>query len=183
MKVMGVDPGPEESHLAYWDGIHVLYSRSYTNIDMLHILSMVEDDCLVAIEYITTMTFRVPQTVMDTAVWVGQFIYASRHRGPYTIKRLDIKKHICGRGNAKDTDIRNAIVGDLGELWSWQDMIRDGEIVRKKSGRFKGEPKKERLLNPAYCEPVSGDQWQALAVAKTVYDLIKNGGELRRWHH
>jgi hypothetical protein len=81
---------------------------------------------------------------MLTCVWIGRFIEA--WSGPWAfVHRLEEKLTVCGRSNATDSNIRQALI----DRWGGKERA----VGKKKSA------------GPLY--GISNDLWQALAVAVT----------------
>ena len=189
MKIVGVDPGNEVSHVVSWDGERVLENLSLINDEMRHYLMMFEG--VVAIEDITPSKPRMidpkakadgtkpekiaapmPKSVIDTAKWAGVFWECSKHNTRHYITRLTVKKQICQYGLAKDPDIRRKIIDRYGEPMEWIEQLDgDGNPIVKKSGPEKGQPKLIHVHNKIYGSLVK-DQWQAFAVALTAWETI-----------
>ncbi len=187
--ILGIDPGNEVSHGIVWDGNRVIEAFSLTNEEMRHYVQMFEG--VIAIEKVTPSKPRMfnpkkkaegqepqmipapmPQSVLDTAVWIGRFIECARGKQVHLIKRKDVRQQICQHGGAKDADIRRAIIDRYGEPMVWQEMKDgDGNTIVKKSGPEKGQSKREHVYNPIYGQIV-GDQWQAFGVALTAWETI-----------
>lgn len=100
-----------------------------------------------AIEMIASYGMPVGREVFETCLWIGRFIEA--WGGPYTlVYRRDVKLHLCGQARAKDGNVRQAIIDRFGG--------KQSAIGNKKT--------------PGPLYGVSGDVWQALAVAITFAD-------------
>lgn len=98
-----------------------------------------------AIEMIASYGMAVGREVFDTCVWIGRFIEA--WDGPHTrVYRQAVKLHLCKVANAKDANIRAALIDKFGP-------------GKQKAVGTKAKP------GPLY--GVSGDVWAALAVAVT----------------
>lgn len=150
--IIAIDPGSEQSAYVeyYKDGrVHSFGKRpneELINWDVLRYSGKLSNSFL-AIEMIASYGMPVGASVFDTCVWIGRFIQA--WNGPYElVYRRDVKLHLCGQARAKDGNVRQAIIDRFGG--------KEKAIGRKAS--------------PGPLYGVSGDTWQALAVAITYSD-------------
>lgn len=142
--ILAIDPGTTQSAFVLWNGhsIHLLGIRD--NEQILGMLSTwVIDDCTLVIEQIRCYGMAIGQTTLDTVFWSGRFWEAWRDE-KHLMPRLDVKKHICHNGAAKDSNIRQALID-----------------------RF-GPPGTKK--NPGILYGVKKDIWAALAIAVTYFD-------------
>ena len=102
-------------------------------------------DDINAIEMIASYGMPVGKEVFETCVWIGRFMQA--WGGAELIYRKDVKMHLCGTTKAKDGNVRQALIDRL------------------------GAPGTKK--NPGVTYGVSGDVWQALALAVTYYDKLR----------
>ena len=102
-----------------------------------------QDDVLV-IEQIASYGMAVGAEVFETCVWTGRFWQAWPARTE-RIRRVTVKSHLCRAANAKDANVRQALIDRFG-----------GPACIKKGGSL---------------YKVKGDEWAALAVAVTWADL------------
>ena len=140
MIILGIDPGPKESAYVYYDGKHIIAHDYRSNGDLLSLffLSPPGHD-IVVIEWIEGYGLTVGKETFETCYWVGRFSQADgmAHR----IGRKAIKSHLCNTTQARDRDIRMALIDKL------------------------GEPGTKKKPGPTY--GIVGDEWSALAVAVT----------------
>lgn len=102
-----------------------------------------------ALEIIEARGMPMGTETIVTAEWVGRFTEAAEpFAKPIRVKRSEVKQYHCGSSKAKDSNIRQAIVDRYGG--------KDAAIGRKAS--------------PGALYGISGDEWQALAVALLVQD-------------
>lgn len=147
MKILAIDPGFIQSAIVEFDGSFIHQHRTIPNDQLLK-----ELPCMVGvlvIEQIAAMGMAVGEEVFETVFWSGRF--AQAFRGEYRrIKRHAIKMHLCGNTRAKDPNIRQALLDRFG-------------------------PGKEKALGskkaPGVLYGIKGDEWAALAVAVTWWDL------------
>jgi len=159
MRVLAIDPGPTESAYAIYNGRIVERFEKVPNNRMNHILthpSAHPCDYLhsVVIEQIASMGMAVGEEVFETCVWTGRFIESADRAGLRVnrVKRTEVKMHLCGSMQARDSNIRQALIDRFGG--------KDEAIGKKK--------------NPGPLYGVSGDVWSALAVGLTWMDRQAN---------
>ena len=152
--ILGIDPGPKESAYVLSDG-NIIAAHGYVgNAEIVDLLvarrvPLVRDhgpyglpwDALV-IEWIEGYGLTVGRETFDTCRWVGRFEQAAG--AGYLIGRKAIKSHLCNTTQAKDRDVRAALID-----------------------RF-GEPGTKKKPGPTF--GITGDEWSALAVAATWAD-------------
>jgi len=146
MIILAIDPGPKESaYVRLSDGI-ILAHDYIPNDDILALLRW-NPRCydLMVVEWIEGYGLTVGRETFDTCRWVGRFEQAAG--GAHLIGRKAIKSHLCNTTQAKDRDIRAALIDRFGEPGT-----------RKASGPTFG---------------ITGDEWSALAVAVTWADQHK----------
>lgn len=69
------------------------------------------NSCAIAIEMIASYGMAVGREVFETCVWIGRFLQAwHAPDGARLIYRLDVKLHLCGTAQAKDPNIRQALL-------------------------------------------------------------------------
>lgn len=154
MTVLAIDPGPVQSAYVIWDGSYVQAYDKCPNVDLLLQMQAGIDFFRVGrlvIEQVASYGMPVGAEVFDTVFWAGRFFEAmrgaARHRD--LLPRRDVKLHLCGQARAKDANIRQALID-----------------------RFGGKDKaigKKAAPGPLY--GLTADEWQALALAVTYWDL------------
>lgn len=151
--VLALDPGPELTGWALYDGRSVLDSGVIGNDDALGELDRMTFPVglwtpaeSLAIEMIASYGMPVGREVFETCVWIGRFIQAAplRHR---LIYRKDVKMHLCGSAQAKDANIRQALIDKI------------------------GPPGTKKKPGPTY--GVKSHAWPALAVAVTAIEVAE----------
>ena len=100
---------------------------------------------IAVIEMIASYGMPVGKEVFETCVWIGRFMQA--WGGAELIYRKDVKMHLCGTTKANDGNVRHALIDRL------------------------GAPGTKK--NPGVTYGVSRDVWQALALAVTYYDKLR----------
>ena len=147
--ILGLDPGPIESALLFWNGSVVLNAIKQPNDFILRrlyverIISVRPTDRLV-IEKIASFGMAVGESVFETCYWSGRFAEAFGVDRVHRITRIEVKNHICHSSRAKDSNIRQALIDRFG-------------VVGTKR-------------NPGPLFGLAGDLWSSLAVAVTFWD-------------
>lgn len=155
-ELYAVDPGYEQSALVVYDGRRVIEHVTQPNAALLQRISdrVRTSQHLLVIEQIASFGMPVGVEIFETVFWSGRFAqaWAGYHAEMPVdrIKRQAIKLHLCGQPRAKDANIRQALIDRFG-------------------------PSKERAIGkkatPGPLFGISGDEWAALAVAVTYWDL------------
>lgn len=159
MSVLAIDPGPTHSALVFYDGEarEVSGHATLDNYEMLGQLGGVAswqpmpDECVV--EMIASYGMAVGAEVFDTCVWIGRFVERWNHATLWRAStppadlmlRRAVKLHLCGATNAKDGNIRQALIDKFG-------------------GKERAIGKKAK---PGPLYGIKADEWQALALAVT----------------
>jgi hypothetical protein len=154
MTILAIDPGTTESAWVLYDADakRPLEFRKERNDCVLHALRINglgmhrADQCVV--EMVASYGMAVGAEVFNTVKWIGRFVeaFAMANRvEPDTLERRPVKLHLCNSAKAKDGNIRQALIDRFGG--------KDKAIGSKK--------------NPGPLYGVSGDVWQALALAVT----------------
>ena len=152
MKVLAIDPGPVQSAWVLYDGraviAHGLEDNGKVKLFVRHI--KVAGWLTVVIEQIASYGMAVGAEVFETCVWTGMFMEAaSENAQVQRMPRRDVKLHLCHSAKAKDSNIRQALIDRFGG--------KDAAIGRK--------------ADPGPLFGVKADEWQALALAVTWFDL------------
>lgn len=150
MKILAIDPGTTKSgFVVFWHG-QVVASGDVPNFDLRNNLQRnLWGHEVTVCEMITSYGMPVGQETFETVRWIGRFEEVSNLNGIqfHTVFRKDVKMHLCGQPRAKDANIRMALIDKL------------------------GAPGTKKLPGPTY--GISGDIWQALAVAVTFEETKK----------
>lgn len=144
MVVLGIDPGPKESAVAYFNG-KTVHTDMYLNETLVSMLSAgIQPAEHYACEMVQPMGFVVGKEVFETVWWIGRYYEALWAMGTgktmALIYRSTIKAAIVGTVRSKDKDVRAALIQRLGK-----------------------EATKDVVTH----------QWAALAVAVYHYDCLK----------
>lgn len=114
MNVLAIDPGSTSSAWVLYDGARIL-DHGYLRNDYL--LARLRQRTF-GVEYVTVIEqvegFGLPAgaELFETVFWSGRFAQASR---PFDrVKRKVVKRHLCGRTNVKDADVRAALTTRFG---------------------------------------------------------------------
>lgn len=153
MIVFAIDPGCEFSGWVIWNGFAILGCGKDLNTQLSHRLyrynEKMHDNTLLVIEQVRSYGMAVGASVFDTVFWSGRF-WEAWDGDKILIPRLEVKKHICHNGAAKDSNIIQALV----------DRFAYGE-------KNKGKGTKK---NPGFFYGFKKDIWQAFALSVTCYD-------------
>ena len=150
MKIIAIDPGTTESAYVVWDGVEVTRKGIIDNEVMLEMLRDPPTlSCPMVIEQIRCYGMAIGATTLDTVFWSGRFWEAWKG-DKHLMPRLDVKKHICHNGAAKDSNILQALV----DRFAYGTRNR-GKGIKKEPGFFYG---------------FKDDIWQAMALAVTYWD-------------
>ena len=145
MKILGIDPGATQSAFVVWDG-DLIISKGIEKNEVLN--SKLRDwgglMFPMVIEQIRCYGMPIGQTTLDTVFWSGRF-WESWKGERHLMPRLEVKKHLCHNGSAKDTNIITA----LADRFAYGETNR-GKGTKKEPGFFYGFKK---------------DIWQAFALA------------------
>jgi hypothetical protein len=152
MKILAIDPGNTMSAwVVYEEGV-VLDKGKEANEKVLDLVTGLRKSAHIkhmAIEMIACYGMAVGVETFDTCVWIGMFVHAWRPK-PYTrVRRMEVKMHLCHNTQAKDGNIRQAIIDRY-------PASGGGKIPQIGT---KGQP------GPLY--GVSADIWAAIGVAIT----------------
>lgn len=153
MRILAIDPGPEQSGWALYDAPNVVNSGISETPDMLAIVADFStqarygDPAIIAIEMIASYGMPVGREVFETCVWIGRLMQAAEDPDEVRlVYRQDVKLHLCQSARAKDANIRQALIDRL------------------------GPPGTKK--NPGGTYGVTSHAWAALAVAVTVADQM-----------
>lgn len=141
MNILAIDPGcTVSSGVLYSEGCVVEHYRDLPNDEMLRLVQGGTVADTLVIEQIACYGMAVGETVFETVFWSGRFAQAWG-RECHRITRHKVKMHICHSMQARDANIRQALIDKFGPPGT-----------KKAPGGTYG---------------ISGDCWAALAVAVT----------------
>lgn len=152
--ILALDPGPDNTGWCLFDG-RLIDSGNSSNEDLLAGLADMPAD-LLAIEMISSYGLAVGKDVFETCVWIGRFWQRwSKPEETQLIYRREVKLHLCGTAQAKDANVRQAILD---------------QFPRTGGGKT---PQVGTKAQPGPLYGVKTHAWSALAVAITCRDKIK----------
>lgn len=163
--ILAIDPGNMESGyvVVEHDGEEirrVLDVGMLPNEEIRDVLrkNLYGNDAVFAIEMIARLGMPVGQTVFDACLWIGRFMECAEKYGAESVKifRREEKLYLCGCMNAKDANVRQALIDRYG-----------GVGTKKEPGFFYVNGKK-----------FAKDMWAAMAVAVTYFDKYIKGVKL-----
>ncbi len=151
MRIWAIDPGTKESAFVRTGADGTI--REAAKVDNDKLLSLVRgfrgnSGELLAVEVVASYGMTVGAEVFETCEFIGRLIEAwAVHGGEYCrVFRREVKLHLCGVTNAKDSNIRQALV----DLYGGKDRA-----IGKKAA-------------PGPLYGIKSDIWSALAIAVTV---------------
>ena len=158
MILCAVDPGYRQSAVVVWDGKQILWHAIEANEALLEMLETQaigikagDPRPLLVIEQMQlfSTSFGVGQEIFDSVFWSGQFVHAWKPRRWDRILRSKVRGHLrASKGG--DAAVRASLIDRFGPY-------------KEKAIGFKKTP------GPLY--GIKADEWSALAIAVTYYDL------------
>ena len=151
MNILAIDPGPVQSALVLLGPDRKIIQASIEGNEhvagILRTGATYDDWPHVAIEMIASYGMPVGAEVFETCIWIGRFEEAYVHKDLMSRHfRKDIKLHLCGMNNARDSSVRQALIDLLGPAG-----------IKKNPG-------------PTY--GIRKDMWAALGVAVYAHNLL-----------
>jgi hypothetical protein len=142
--ILGIDPGNIQTAYCLYSVGAKMEAGIVPNEVMLRVLNRLSVEhpgkIVLAIEMVASYGMPVGQEVFATCVWIGR--YVERWAEPVRlVYRKEVMLHLCGVRNAKDKNIRQALLDRFGP-----------QGTKKAPGTTYG---------------ISKDMWSALAVAVT----------------
>lgn len=114
--IFAIDPGTRESGWALLQGAKVIDSGVHENADVLRWVQAGQGADVLALEMVASYGMAVGRDVFETVRWIGRFQQA--WRDPEAVRlvyRKDVKLHLCGTLKAKDANVRQALLDQLGQ--------------------------------------------------------------------
>jgi len=149
MRILAIDPGPEKSaFVIYAPEKYITDKGIVDNVTILQVLQFGKADILV-LEMVESFGMPVGKSVFETCLWIGRFIQAWMPQEYCLLYRSQVKLHLCNSRQAKDSNIRQAILDRF-------PLIGGGKTPQI------GNKSKLGLLYG-----VKKDMWSALALAIT----------------
>lgn len=160
LRILAIDPGNLYSAYVVLDeDLRPLHHAKVENEELIRsvipnlLASGITD---LAIEMIASYGMAVGKTVFDTCVYIGRLKEACRSvKDQGYIYRMEEKSNLCHNSRAKDANIRVALVDRFAP-----DTPNGGKGTKKNPGFFYG---------------FAADQWAAMAVGVTYYDMYIKG--------
>jgi hypothetical protein len=159
--LLAIDPGTTESGWCLFDGSRVLASGVLPNAAMLARIAQDREADVLALEMVASYGMPVGREVFETCLWIGRMQQA--WRDPEAVRlvyRREVKLLLCGSPRAKDANVRQALIDQLGPVGL------------------------KRAPGPLY--GLKSHAWAALAVAVTAADglapALAGKGEIARLH-
>ena len=155
--ILAIDPGNEESgYVLICTNYRPILQGKLPNEELLSASRRWDYDALV-VEMVGHYGKGMPagKTVFDTCVWIGRFTQEAEQRKipAYTIMRGEEKINLCGSAQAKDANIRQALIDRFART-------ANGKGTKKEPDFFYG---------------FAADAWQAYACGVTWMDKQKEG--------
>jgi len=153
VRIIAIDPGTERSAWVVLDNGRLVTFAYSPNADVVATLSEERRNprfpgARLAVEMMACYGKPVGREVFETCVWIGRFVEAFGGAA-MMVYRQAVKLHLCHSNRANDSTIRAALI----------DRFGPGRAAAIGTRRQHG---------PLY--GVTGDVWQALAVAVTAHD-------------
>jgi Holliday junction resolvasome RuvABC endonuclease subunit len=141
--IFAIDPGTTQSGWVLLESGKVVDSGVSDNHDVLRWVKAGQGADLLAIEMIAGMGMTVGRETFETVRWIGRFQQAwADPEAVRLVYRRDVKQALCGSQQAKDKNIRQALLDLIG--------------------------KQGTKMQPGPTYGVSSHAWSALAVAVLV---------------
>lgn len=139
--ILAIDPGTVQSGWVLFDGLRAVAAGINANEVVLGLCASCADGraSVLAIEKIEGMGMAVGKETFETVHWSGRFYQAWPGLRVARITRREVKLMLCGSMRAKDPNVRQALIDEL------------------------GAPGTKKAPGPTY--GVSSHAWTALAVA------------------
>jgi hypothetical protein len=109
-----VDPGTLQSALVILDGSRVREVCTLLNAALLPRLAAAPPGSTFVCEQIAAMGMPVGNETLTTCWWTGRFYEAWPNLDRYMLTRGAIKHHLCGTMQAKDANVRMALLDRYG---------------------------------------------------------------------
>ena len=116
MKVLGLDPGPEQTAFVWFDGSRVGLNGIVSNEEMLALLAQTQTHgANIWCEDIASYGMAVGASVFGTCIWIGRYWQrCADHASFNRVFRRDVKLHLCNSPRAKDGNVRVALIDRIG---------------------------------------------------------------------
>jgi predicted transcriptional regulator len=112
--LLAIDPGTKESGWVVLDDDKIVDSGVWPNS---HILGKIREQIrqygAIAIERFEARGMAISDDSVETILWTGRFIETALGRAEL-VKRSRVKLHLCGTTQAKDPNVRQALIDIFG---------------------------------------------------------------------
>lgn len=161
MRILAIDPGNIESGVAIVEMPHfkLKWFAKIPNEAVFKNVYLRNFDEVV-IEMVACYGMPVGKDVFETCLWIGRFIEQFKDYKISFVYRKEEKLHLCGSLQAKDSNIRQALIN----RYATHDF-KNGKGVKNNPDTFHG---------------VAKDVWQAIAVGVTHYEKMVMQGRCKR---
>jgi hypothetical protein len=162
MKILAIDPGTEQSAFVLFDAadFNILSHGKVLNLIIRVALTTPGVDILV-IESIKSYGMPIGDSVIETCMWIGRFLefweYGSMNRKYELIPRKQVVTAICNNPRGNDSHVRQALLNRFREFHGITGAEKEVIGTKDKPGPLYG---------------ISGDVWQALALAIVAADRL-----------
>lgn len=152
MKILAIDAGNTYSGVAIVElpEFRLVWFGKLPNEEIYDVVKNFHID-EVALEMVACYGMPVGKDVFETCVWIGRFIEELKDHKISYVYRKDEKMCLCGSLNAKDSNIRQALINRYAKH-----DFKTGKGTKKNPDVFYG---------------VANDVWSAIAVAVTHYEM------------
>jgi hypothetical protein len=116
VKVLGLDPGPEQSAFVWFDGDRPGLNGIVSNEEMLALLAQAQTNrANIFCEDIASYGMAVGASVFSTCIWIGRYWQRCVDHARFNrVYRRDVKLHLCNSPRAKDGNVRVALIDRIG---------------------------------------------------------------------
>ena len=116
MTVLGIDPGPEQTAFAWFDGTRPGLNGLVKNEEMLALLAQHQTyGANIWCEDIASYGMAVGASVFSTCIWIGRYWQRCVDHARFNrVYRRDVKLHLCHSPRAKDGNVRVALIDRIG---------------------------------------------------------------------
>lgn len=146
--ILAIDPGSDRSAWVVLDGYDIVDHGLEPNEELLERLRRSYASTAVVIEWTAPRGMPASAQLFETLWWAGRFAEAARPSTVERVNRLDVKRHLCGRTAARDSNVIAALIDRYGGIGG-----KAAAVGTKAS--------------PGPLYGVKRDIWQALAVGLT----------------
>lgn len=157
MTILAIDPGTTESGWCIYHPDRGILGAGVKPNDLILDEIRYQPVDHLAIEMIASYGMAVGKEVFETCVWIGRMV--ETFRAPSDVRliyRRDVKLHLCGTNQAKDANVRQAVV----------------DLFPRTGGGKTPQVGTKKQPGPLY--GVTSHAWSALAVALTALHQMES---------